>query len=178
MEFIPDESLPVLKPEVRILVVDDREDNLFSIEAILERDGYTIVKANSGRAALKIILKQQDFTIILMDVQMPGLSGFETASLIYESERLKHIPIIFITAHDHSEENVFKGYQLGGVDYIYKPINPELLRVKVAVFVELYKRNHELMMQEQKLLMANKKLEKEIEERKITEEKIRLLNLQ
>ena len=178
MEFIPDESLPVLKPEVRILVVDDREDNLFSIEAILERDGYTIVKANSGRAALKIILKQQDFTLILMDVQMPGMSGLETASLIYESERLKHIPIIFITAHDHSDENVFKGYQLGGVDYIYKPINPELLRVKVAVFVELYNKNQQMLFQEQKLIEANRNLEREIHDRKVSEEKVTQLNRQ
>ncbi|HSU50285.1 MAG TPA: response regulator [Segetibacter sp.] len=169
---------PFQQSDIKILVVDDREDNLFSIETILERDGYTLVKANSGRAALKILLKEYDFTLILMDVQMPGMTGLETATLISERDRLKHIPIIFITAFNYEEEFIFKGYQMGGVDYIYKPINPELLRVKVGVFVELYKRNHELMMQEQKLLMANKKLEKEIEERKITEEKIRLLNLQ
>src|ERR1043165_5698198 len=122
------DSMPAAKPEIKILVVDDREDNLFSIETILEQDRYTIVKANSGRAALKVCLRQQDFTLILMDVQMPDLNGFETASLIYESDRLKHIPIIFITAHDHGDENIFKGYQLGGVDYIYKPVNPEIGR--------------------------------------------------
>jgi len=144
----------------------------------LEKDEYTIVKANSGRAALKILLNQHDFTLILMDVQMPGMNGLETATLISEREKLKHIPIIFITAHNYEEEYIFQGYQMGGVDYIYKPINPELLRVKVGVFVELYRKNHELLMQEKKLLNANKKLEKEIEERKITEEKIRLLNLQ
>lgn len=164
--------------DIKILVVDDREDNLFSIETILERDGYTLVKANSGRAALKILLNQHDFTLILMDVQMPGMNGLETATLISEREKLKHIPIIFITAHNYEEEYIFKGYQMGGVDYIYKPINPELLRVKVGVFVELYRRNHELLIQEKKLLQANKKLENEIEERKITEEKIKMLNLQ
>jgi signal transduction histidine kinase len=164
--------------DIKILVVDDREDNLFSIETILERDGYTLVKANSGRAALKILLKEHDFTLILMDVQMPGMNGLETATLISQRDKLKHIPLIFITAFNYEEEYIFKGYQMGGVDYIYKPINPELLRVKVGVFVELYRRNHELVMQEQKLLQANKKLEREIDERKITEEKIRLLNLQ
>jgi signal transduction histidine kinase len=169
---------PFQKSDIKILVVDDREDNLFSIETILEKDEYTIVKANSGRAALKILLNQHDFTLILMDVQMPGMNGLETATLISEREKLKHIPIIFITAHNYEEEYIFQGYQMGGVDYIYKPINPELLRVKVGVFVELYRKNHELLMQEKKLLNANKKLEKEIEERKITEEKIRLLNLQ
>lgn len=169
---------PFKKSDIKILVVDDREDNLFSIETILERDEYTLVKANSGRAALKILLNQHDFTLILMDVQMPGMNGLETATLISERNKLKHIPIIFITAHNYEEEYIFQGYQMGGVDYIYKPINPELLRVKVGVFVELYRKNHELLMQEKKLLTANKSLEKEIEERKITEEKIRLLNLQ
>src|SRR4051812_17350457 len=164
--------------DIKILVVDDREDNLFSIETILEKDGYTLVKANSGRAALKILLHEHDFTLILMDVQMPGMNGLETATMISEREKLKHIPIIFITAHNYEEEYIFRGYQMGGVDYIYKPINPELLRVKVGVFVELYRRNHKLLIQEKKLLAANKSLEKEIEERKITEEKIRMLNLQ
>src|ERR1051326_2161048 len=164
----------IQKSDIKILLVDDREDNLFSIEAIFEKDNYTIVKANSGRAALKVCLRQQDFTLILMDVQMPDLNGFETASLIYESDRLKHIPIIFITAHEHGDENIFKGYQLGGVDYIYKPVNPELLRAKVAVFVELYRKNQQLLLHEKKLLAANKSLQKEIEERKASEEKIHL----
>lgn len=171
-------ELPFRQSDIKILVVDDREDNLFSIETILEGDGYTLVKANSGRAALKILLHQHDFTLILMDVQMPNMNGLETATLISEREKLKHIPIIFITAHNYEEEYIFQGYQMGGVDYIYKPINPELLRVKVGVFVELYRRNHQLMVQEKKLLAVNKSLEKEIEERKITEEKIRMLNQQ
>src|ERR1700750_864938 len=88
-----------VRSEIKILVVDDREDNLFSIEAILEKDSYKIVKATSGRAALKILLQQHDFSLILMDVQMPDLNGFETATIIYERDKLKNIPIIFITAH-------------------------------------------------------------------------------
>src|SRR5215207_11185558 len=155
------------KSPVKLLVVDDREDNLFSIESILEKDNYAIVKATSGRAALKILLQQHDFTLILMDVQMPDMNGFETASLIYEREKLKNIPIIFITAHDHGEDKMYEGYKMGGVDFIYKPINPELLRYKVSVFVELYQKTHELLNHERKLLAANKRLEREIEERKI-----------
>src|SRR6185436_1810355 len=112
----------------KILLVDDREDNLLSIETILESDGYQFVKATSGRQALKILLSEFDFALILMDVKMPNLNGFETATLIYEREKLRHIPIIFITAHSYGEENVFKGYKAGAVDYIYKPINPDLLR--------------------------------------------------
>jgi signal transduction histidine kinase len=177
MEVLKKEDITERSP-VRILAVDDREDNLLSIETILEEENYTIVKANSGRAALKILLQQQDFTLILMDVQMPDMNGFETASLIYEREKLRHIPIIFITAHNQGEERMFEGYKMGGVDFIYKPINPELLRYKVSVFVELYQKTHELLNHERKLMAANRKLETEVEERKLKEEKIRLLNEQ
>lgn len=162
----------------KILLVDDREDNLLSIETILEPDGYKFVKANSGRQALKILLTEFDFALILMDVKMPNLNGFETASLIYERERLKHIPIVFITANNYGEENIFKGYRTGAVDYIYKPINPELLRAKVSVFVDLYQKTHRLLAQEQKLVAINKNLQIEIHERKASEERVKELNRQ
>jgi signal transduction histidine kinase len=160
----------------KILLVDDRDDNLFSLETILEPDGYQFVKANSGRQALKILLTEFDFALILMDVKMPNLNGFETAALIYEREKLKHIPIIFITANNYGEENIFKGYRSGAVDYIFKPINSELLRAKVGVFIDLYKKNHQLLMQEEKLKAINKNLENEIRERKNSEEKVNELN--
>jgi signal transduction histidine kinase len=175
MEYINGQDINV-KTDINILVVDDREDNLFAIETILEKDNYTITKANSGRAALKILLQQHNFSLILMDVQMPGLSGFETATLIYERDKLKDIPIIFITAQNYDEEYVFKGYKMGAVDYIYKPINPELLRAKVGVFVELYRKNQQLLLHREKLIATNLTLQKEIEERKASEEKISLLN--
>jgi signal transduction histidine kinase len=162
----------------KILLVDDREDNLLSIEAILAPAGYQFVKANSGRRALKILLAEYDFALILMDVNMPNLNGFETAGLIYEREKLRNIPIIFITAHGHDEENAFKGYRTGAVDYIFKPINPELLRAKVSVFIELYRKNQQLLVQEQKLISINKSLQNEINERRLSEEKVRGLNLQ
>ena len=149
-----------VRSEIKILVVDDREDNLFSIEAVLEKDNYTVVKAQSGRAALKILLQQQHFSLILMDVQMPDLNGFETATIIYERDKLRNIPIIFITAHNYDEDFIFKGYKMGGVDYLYKPINPDLLRMKVGVFVELYRKNYQLSLHEQKLLAANQLLAK------------------
>src|SRR4026207_574432 len=161
------------RSEAKILVVDDRVDNLVSIEAILEQDDYTIVKANSGKAALKILLNDHDFSLILMDVQMPELSGYETATIIYERDKLRNIPIIFITAHSYDEDFIFKGYRMGGVDYIYKPINPDLLRMKVGVFVELYRKNQQLQQHEKKLLAANKSLQNEIEERRASEEKVR-----
>jgi signal transduction histidine kinase len=162
----------------KILLVDDREDNLMSMEAILAPDEYIFVKANSGRQALKILLTELDFALILMDVKMPNLNGFETAALIYEREKLKHIPIIFITANNYGEENIFKGYRMGAVDYIYKPINPELLRAKVGVLVDLYRKNHRLMEQEQRLKAINKNLELEVTERKASEERVKDLNRQ
>jgi signal transduction histidine kinase len=162
----------------KILLVDDREDNLLSMETVLESDGYKVVKASSGRQVLKILLSDFDFALILMDVQMPNLNGFDTALLIYERERLRHIPIIFITANSFGEENVFKGYRAGAVDYIYKPVNPDLLKAKVAVFVELYKKNQQLIAQEQKLVAINRSLEVEINERIASEEKVTELNRQ
>jgi signal transduction histidine kinase len=162
----------------KILLVDDREDNLLSISLILEPDGYKFVKARSGREALKVLLNEFDFALILMDVNMPNLNGFDTASLIYEREKLRHIPIIFITANNYGEENMFKGYRSGAVDYIYKPINSALLRTKVGVFVDLYRKNHRLLEQEKKMININRSLEQEIAERKASEEKINELNHQ
>ena len=160
----------------KILLVDDREDNLLSIETILEPGGYKFVKANSGRQALRTLLTEFDFAMILMDVKMPNLNGFETATLIYEREKLKHIPIIFITANNYGDENMFKGYQSGAIDYIFKPINPEVLRSKVGVLIDLYKKNRLLLEQEQKLIAINRNLEIEINERKASEEKVKELN--
>ncbi len=163
-----------MKP--KILLVDDREDNLFSIETILEPSGYHFMKANSGRQALKILLTEFDFAMILMDVKMPNLNGFETASLIYEREKLRHIPIIFITANNYGDENMFQGYQSGAIDYIFKPIKPDLLRAKVGVLIDLYKKTRLLKEHEQKLLVINKNLEREINERIFSEQKVNELN--
>lgn len=162
----------------KILLVDDREDNLMSMEAILAPDGYIFIKAASGSQALKILLNEIDFALILMDVKMPNLNGFETAALIYEREKLKHIPIIFITANNYGEDNIFKGYRMGAVDYIYKPINSELLRAKVGVLVDLYRKNHRLIEQEKRLTITNRNLEMEINERKASEERVKELNRQ
>lgn len=163
---------------IKILLVDDREDNLMSIEAIFASHDYQFVRANSGRQALKILLKDQDFNLILMDVKMPGLSGFETASLIFEREKLKDIPIIFITAHSYNDESVYEGYKAGAVDYIYKPIKPELLKAKVAVFVDLHKKTQALMESEVTLKDINTNLKNEINERRHSEERVKSLNQQ
>lgn len=159
----------------KILMVDDREENLSALESILQDENYELFKAHSGKEALSYLLKDLDFHLILLDVLMPIMNGFETAELIYQRDKLKNIPIIFLTAMD-IEGNIYKGYQAGAIDYISKPIIPDLLKVKVKAFVELSEKNRELIRQEKKLRLANKKLELEVQERKMSEEKIRKLN--
>lgn len=140
---------------VKILTVDDKKENLLSLQVILANLGYQFVEASSGKEALRILLKDQDFAIILMDVQMPLMDGFETAELIRQSEKLKHVPIIFLTANMLSQDSIFKGYQAGAVDYMIKPLSPEILRAKVMVFTELYRKNHELRVKEEETHLLN-----------------------
>jgi signal transduction histidine kinase len=161
----------------KILIVDDRDDNLLSFKSILEPDNYEIITAQSGSEALKILLHQFDFALILMDVEMPTLDGFETASLIFQRDKLKNIPIVFITANSYGDEKLFRGYKIGAVDYIYKPVNPDLLRMKVAVFVELYVKTAQLKQHQEKLIQTNKTLENEVNDRKNSEEKVKALNV-
>lgn len=144
---------------VEILIVDDREENLMSLEAILGNENYRLVRATSGKEALKILLQNHDFAIILMDVQMPIMDGFETATIIRESEKFKHVPIIFLSANTDKQEDIFKGYKTGAVDFMVKPLSPEILKAKVGVFAELYRKNHELLEQQQYLTELNSQLQ-------------------
>jgi signal transduction histidine kinase len=149
---------------VKILLVDDRPENLLSLEVLLSGKNYKLYKANSGREALKVLLRELDFAIILMDVQMPIMDGFETAEFIRQNERFRAIPIIFLTATGDAPENVHKGYQAGAVDYMLKPLVPEILKAKVAVFVELYVKNCELKEKSLELFRLNKDLLQRTEE--------------
>src|SRR2546430_2175617 len=133
--------------KVNILLVDDRPEKLLSIEAVLEDLGQNIVRAYSGREALRHVLAQ-DFAVILLDVNMPGMDGFETASLIRQRKSSEHIPIIFVTAFG-DENHSARGYQLGAVDYIQTPVVPEVLKTKVAVFVDLYRKTEQVRRQAQ-----------------------------
>ncbi|NOJ93876.1 PAS domain S-box protein [Corallococcus sp. CA049B] len=133
-------------PRAAILMVDDHPANLLALEAILEPLGQDLVKATSGEEALKQLL-QRDFAVILMDVQMPGLDGFQTAALIKQRERTRTIPIIFLTALSRDAAHVFKGYAHGAVDYLLKPFDPEILRSKVSVFVDLFLKEQQLQRQ-------------------------------
>ena len=156
----------------KILMVDDRAENLFSLEVILSNENYLCVKAQSGKEALEILSLNQDFAIILMDVQMPEMDGFETIKRIRQIENIKNIPIIFLTASMDNPLEISKGYQAGAVDYMIKPLSSEILRAKVAVFVELYKKTQELLLQHKEkekkaaeLIIANNELAFHIEEK-------------
>src|SRR5437763_320784 len=118
-------------PKVNILLVDDQRSNLLALEAILEGLGQNLVKAESGQEALRLLL-DQDFAAILLDVQMQGMDGFETAKLIRNREKTRHTPIMFLTAYDENRLQVLDAYSLGAVDYLTKPLIPLILRAKVA----------------------------------------------
>ncbi|MFC4591633.1 response regulator [Sphaerisporangium corydalis] len=127
----------------RILLVDDREENLIALEAILSSLDVVAVRARSGEEALKALLGIE-FALILLDVRMPGMDGFETAAHIKRRERTRNIPIIFLTVVDSAPDYAFRGYAAGAVDYLTKPFDPWVLRAKVSVFVELYTMNRRL----------------------------------
>ena len=136
--------------EARILLVDDHAANLLALEAILAPLGHELVKAASGEEALRQILKRE-FALVLLDVQMAGMSGFETAGLLKQHPRTRHVPIIFITAVNRDAENVFRGYSQGAVDYLVKPFDPDILRSKAMVFVDLYIKGETIKAQERLL---------------------------
>src|SRR5688572_28891195 len=146
----PNSLAPDNAPPADILMVDDRPENLLALEAILSGLGPKMVKAHSGPDSLKKLLGQ-DFAVILLDVQMPGMDGFETAKLIRDRERTRYTPIIFLTAYDRSEAAVTKGYGVGAVDFLFKPLVPEILRAKVAAFIELYRKNELVKRQAEQL---------------------------
>ena len=148
---------------VKLLLVDDRPENLLALEAILEPLGQVLIRANSGPDALKQVLAE-DFAAILLDVQMPGMNGFEVAEIIKSRERSRTIPIIFLSAINKEDAYVFKGYSMGAVDYVFKPFNPDILRSKVAVFVDLYLKQNEIQRQAD-LLRESQKRELELEHR-------------
>ena len=143
---VADEQLP----PVEILIVDDRPENLLALEAILEPLGLILVRAGSGDEALRKLLTHS-VAMILLDVQMPGINGFETARLIKSRERTRYVPIIFLTAISKDEGYVFEGYSVGAVDYLSKPFQPDVLRSKVSVFVDLYQKQQQLAAQQQQL---------------------------
>jgi signal transduction histidine kinase len=131
---------------IKFLLVDDLEENLLSLEALLRRDGLAFLTARSGEAALEILLKH-DVALALLDVQMPGMDGFQLAEFMRGNERAKHIPIIFLTAGSADVQRRFRGYEAGAVDFIQKPIEPDILRSKANVFFDLYQQRRQILLQ-------------------------------
>jgi signal transduction histidine kinase len=146
----PDPSDLPTADRVKILLVDDQPANLLALEAMLQGLDQTLIKAGSGREALKSLLTH-DFAVILLDVKMPDMDGFETAALIRERDKSRDTPIIFLTAADKTHTEAVRGYAVGAVDYLVKPVVPEFVRSKVSVFVELAKRNEQLRRQADRL---------------------------
>ena len=132
-----------MSDRAKLLLVDDRPENLLALEAILEPLDADLVRADSGEEALRRLL-HEEFAAILLDVQMPGMDGFQTAELIKQRERTRHVPILFLTAISKDAEHVFRGYSAGAVDYLMKPFEPLILRAKVAVFIELWQKTVEI----------------------------------
>jgi two-component system sensor histidine kinase/response regulator len=161
--------------KVKILLVDDQPENLLSAEAVLESLGQEIIKAGSGREALRHLL-DHDFAVILLDIMMPGMDGLETAALIRQRERSRDTPIIFLTALGRSDEHIRQGYDLGAVDYLIKPFIPEILRTKVSVFVELRRKSELLRQQSSQLEQQNAELQQAIQRSWAAEEEIKALN--
>ncbi len=147
---------------VKILMVDDRPENLLALEVILSNRNYLCVQAGSGLDALRILENETGFAIILMDVLMPGINGFETVELIRKMEDHKLVPVIFLTASMDAIMHVFKGYEVGAVDYMIKPLSPEILRAKVAVFADLYLKTQEILAQKEQVRSLNSYLNERI----------------
>ena len=150
---------------VNILLVDDQPANLLALEAVLEGLGQNLVRANSGEEALRHLI-QKDFAVILLDVLMPGMNGFETAALIRQRDHSRHTPIIFLTAGGNTETEMFQGYAAGAIDYLLKPFIPEVLRSKLSVLMGLHRRseemrrmNKELNLKIKEIVILNMKLE-------------------
>jgi PAS domain S-box-containing protein len=140
----------VVLPAVKILIVDDQPNNLTALEAILGEERYDIVTATSGNDALKCLL-QHDFAVILLDVMMPDMDGFEVASLVRQRERSRHTPIIFLSATGNDTAYSMRSYEVGAVDYLTKPSDPDVVRAKVGVFAELFRKNAQIRLQSEAL---------------------------
>ncbi|MGZ5271953.1 MAG: response regulator [Ramlibacter sp.] len=164
----PEGDMPVPLPVANILIVDDEPRNLQVLESILDEPEYRLVRATSGEEAL-LALMAEEFAVLILDVRMPGMNGFEVAQLVKERRKTSRIPIIFLTAYYNEDQHVLEGYGTGAVDYLHKPVNPSVLRSKVSVFAELHRRGRALE-------TANRLLQGEVVERRRAEARLSELN--
>jgi two-component sensor histidine kinase len=154
--------------KVNILIVDDEPKNLTVLEAILDRPDYRLVRAQSGEEALLALLAD-DFALLILDIRMPGMTGFELAKMVRERRKTADVPIIFLTAYYNEDQHVLEGYGAGAVDYLLKPVNPAVVRAKVAVFAELYRKQRSIE-------EMNRVLQAEVISRRRIEDRLRELN--
>ncbi len=159
---------PSTEDPINILIVDDEPRNLTVLETILDDPGYRIVRADTGDKAL-LALMVEEFALLILDVHMPTMTGFELAQIVKKRAKTSRIPIIFLTAFYNEDQHVLEGYDVGAVDYLHKPVSPPILRSKVVVFAELFRQNRLIE-------AANRKLSIEIAERRVVEERLRELN--
>jgi len=150
--------------QVNILIVDDEPRNLTVLESVLDDPGYRLVRATSGEEAL-LALMADEFAVLVLDVQMPGMSGFELAHMVKQRKKSARIPIIFITAYYNDDQHILEGYGSGAVDYLHKPVNAQVLRSKVSVFAELHRKERELERANRSLVDLNATLDRRVEER-------------
>ena len=152
-------SARLAEPKPNILIVDDRKENLLATEKVLKPLRRQIFKASSGNEALKLILRHR-FAVVLLDVQMPEMDGFETAMLMQEHESMRGVPIIFVTAISKEDKYATRAAEIGAVDYIFKPINPEILKSKVKVYLDIYMQREEILKLNTELRQSNEELER------------------
>jgi signal transduction histidine kinase len=158
----------VSKPSIHVLIVDDEPRNLTVLESILDDPEYVLVRAESADQALLALINQQ-FAVLILDIRMPGMTGFELADLIKLRRKTAQVPIIFLTAYYTEDQHILEGYGSGAVDYLHKPVDPQILRSKVAVFAELYRKSRDAE-------LANRALSEEVAVRRRAEEQLRELN--
>src|SRR5215468_1167393 len=150
---------PVAETRPNILIVDDRKENLLATEKVLRPLNANIFKATSGNEALSLMLRHR-FAVVLLDVQMPEMDGFETAMLMQEHEAMRGVPIIFVTAISKEEKYATQAAEIGAVDYVFKPINPDILRSKVKVYLDLYVQREQILKLNEHLSQSNEELER------------------
>lgn len=164
----PGPTRPAGGGAINILLVDDEPKNLTVLETVLDDPAYRLVRAESADQAL-LALVSEEFAVIILDVRMPGMTGFELAKMIKDRKRTARVPIIFLTAFYNEDQHALEGYSTGAVDYLNKPVNPAVLRSKVAVFADLHRKNYEVG-------AVNRALLAEVAERRRAEERLRELN--
>ncbi|MGL1932308.1 MAG: diguanylate cyclase [Desulfotalea sp.] len=161
--------------QIEILIVDDRPENLLVLESLIDDPGVKLVKANSGDAALAAMF-DHDFALVLLDVHMPGMDGYEVAELMRSNKKTRNIPIIFVTAEYQEKAQIFKGYDAGAVDYLFKPLEPVILKGKIGVFIEMFAQKNELKIKTEELDIRLCELEELQQQLEITNEQLKLLS--